>query len=399
MTGRGRYKASEWSEFESVSVMSCEPGTADTAQAAPQTNTLGQSKTSKVNKVNKQRCKHCKQYISAKIERLREHLKKCAEYSKARMRMSRSELSSDSDECLELDSTLELQKSQPQLQDDDDGEQLPELEQGEGSSTSSTMMQFQSPIESFTSPSCSTSRQSSDLTVTDHDAITATFLDSFVTSTPSCSKSNRQKMQTSTSHPPVTSSITSRSPSVTSLTSSVSSVNSVDELQCTGNMETPRKKLKTQTILPSIDRFVQRTSEAEKKLLDLQFARMVYSCNIPFSVAENKHMTKLIAMLRGSSYENPTRHQLSTVLLDAVYTECKTSLLSELNGQIVTLIQDGWSNIHNNPIIASCLHNGKKSFFIRSVDSGSDKKTAEYCAGIAEKEIDYCEEIYKCHVS
>ena len=39
----------------------------------------------------------------------------------------------------------------------------------------------------------------------------------------------------------------------------------------------------TTMLSPKIDRFVHKTTDAEKKLLDLQAARVFYACNIPFS--------------------------------------------------------------------------------------------------------------------
>ena len=148
-----------------------------------------------------------------------------------------------------------------------------------------------------------------------------------------------------------------------------------------------------------MDRFLYKTSPAEKELLDLQGARAFYACNIPFLAAENEHMKQYISMLRGGSYQIPSRKQLSTTLLDKVYTECKEILATNLKGKEVTLIQDGWSNVHNQPIIASCLHDGTKSYFVRSVDTGSEKKTADYCTKIAEEEIKFVEEEYNCKVS
>ena len=118
----------------------------------------------------------------------------------------------------------------------------------------------------------------------------------------------------------------------------------------------------------------------------------------PFSVAENEQMKKLIFMLRGGSYKPPSRHDLGGHLLDSVHKEVDSHLVTVLDGQTVTLIQDGWSNVHNHPIIGNCLHNGTTSNFIRSFDTGSEKKTAEYCCDIAEKEIDFCESTYKCKV-
>ena len=56
MTGRGRYKAKEWAEFEPCYL---ENG-----------------------KLDKQKCRHCNSKVSSKIERVKEHLKKCSEYVK-----------------------------------------------------------------------------------------------------------------------------------------------------------------------------------------------------------------------------------------------------------------------------------------------------------------------------
>ncbi|CAL4060104.1 unnamed protein product, partial [Meganyctiphanes norvegica] len=128
------------------------------------------------------------------------------------------------------------------------------------------------------------------------------------------------------------------------------------------------------------------------------FVRVFYACKIPFSVAENEHMKKLILMLRGGSYKLPTRHDIGGNLIDVIHEECEETLASELEGQRVTLIQDSWSNIHKQFIIGSCLHTGTVVYCIRSVDTGSEKKTAEYCCNIAENAIDYCEITYKCKV-
>ena len=38
--------------------------------------------------------------------------------------------------------------------------------------------------------------------------------------------------------------------------------------------------------------------------------------------------------------------------------------ISELKGENVTMMQDGWSNVHTHPVIATCLHNDNKAFFI-----------------------------------
>lgn len=321
MTSAGRYRAKEWSQFEE-----CIEGN-------------GQSFSKP-----KQKCKHCDATISSKIERLREHLRKCEKYLSFSTLKSREFVdSSDEDEFMEIKV----------------GNQSHVLKDGE-SETLSEISSFNQPVAST---SCTPATTVTVTPVTPH----CKTLYSFLTSTPH-----------------------KRSSSALSIMTNISDTESENSVKI--------KKAKT-SILPSIDRFVQKTTAAEKDLLDLQFARTFYACNIPFNVADNDQMKKLISMLRHGSYKNPSREQLRTTLLDSVYDECKATLSSSLKGQQVTLIQDGWSNIHNQPVIGTCLHNGTKPFFIRSVDSGAEKKTAEYCANIAEQEIHHCETNFGCRVS
>ena len=51
-------------------------------------------------------------------------------------------------------------------------------------------------------------------------------------------------------------------------------------------------------------------------------------------------------MLRGGSYKLPSRQNIVENLLDEINEECEKSIALELEGQRVTLIQDGWSNIN-----------------------------------------------------
>ena len=308
MTGRGRYKALEWAEFEPCYL---ENG-----------------------KLDKQRCRHCNAKVSSKIERIKEHLKKCLEYVK------QNSVGNDSgnDDVINeatLPRALEIQSS-----------------------------------VSDTQPSTS-------MTTSNDDACD---FHPFFASTPSpCSKRSQS--------------------SISNVSNTSVAEKSTDMTDCEGSATRLKKQKSEHSHRPSMDRFLYKTSPAEKELLDLQGARAFYACNIPFLAAENEHMKQYISMLRGGSYQIPSRKQLSTTLLDKVYTECKEILATNLKGKEVTLIQDGWSNVHNQPIIASCLHDGTKSYFVRSVDTGSEKKTADYCTKSAEEEIKFVEEEYNCKVS
>ena len=51
---------------------------------------------------------------------------------------------------------------------------------------------------------------------------------------------------------------------------------------------------------------------------------------------------------------------------------------------------------HNNPVIATSIHTGSKSYFLNAVDTGSNKKTASY-ADLFQKSRSQAEEEFKCH--
>ncbi|KAI6647466.1 hypothetical protein LOD99_12462 [Oopsacas minuta] len=100
-----------------------------------------------------------------------------------------------------------------------------------------------------------------------------------------------------------------------------------------------------------------------------------------FNLAENDVFKKTISMLRPGY--TPTRKSLAGGLLDKTFNEVTTITASALEGKDVTLVQDGWSDIHNSPVIAHCVHSRERFYFLNSVDTGSYKKTATYCTSLA----------------
>ena len=98
--------------------------------------------------------------------------------------------------------------------------------------------------------------------------------------------------------------------------------------------------------------------------------------HFPLSLAEHDVFKKTISTLR-PGYTPPTRKILAG-LLDKIYNEVTTMAASALDVKNVTLIQDGWNDIHNSPVIAHCIHTGQIFYFLNSTDTGSNKKTATY---------------------
>lgn len=73
--------------------------------------------------------------------------------------------------------------------------------------------------------------------------------------------------------------------------------------------------------------------------------------------------------------------------MSAVYEEIKGNVRNTLNGAICALVEDGWSNVKKDPVIATCVQHNGKTYFLRAVDTGSAHKDAEFNAQVARDSI------------
>jgi len=159
-----------------------------------------------------------------------------------------------------------------------------------------------------------------------------------------------------------------------------------------GELEAKKRKLQV-----GIGQFVCKTSSETKTQLDLAISRLFYGCNIPFAFAEHELFKNMITALR-PGYQPPPRKALADNLLDNVSNELQIEMQKELQGKDVTLVEDGWSNVHNDPVTATCVHVNGKSFFVKATDNGSAKKTAEYCKDQCSATMAEIEQKYACKV-
>ncbi|XP_039309059.1 uncharacterized protein LOC120358549 [Solenopsis invicta] len=143
-----------------------------------------------------------------------------------------------------------------------------------------------------------------------------------------------------------------------------------------------------------LNQFLLKTTETDKQKLDLSLASYFYSSGVPFRHSENFYFKKMISDLR-PGYTPPNRKKLAGELLNKIYNKTQEDAKNHLNGKSVTLIQDGWSAIHNEPVIASCVSDGEKSFFLSSYETGSNQKTSKYCLDLAVKDIMEAENSYQ----
>ena len=97
-------------------------------------------------------------------------------------------------------------------------------------------------------------------------------------------------------------------------------------------------------------------------------------------------------------YKLPSRKTLANKHLDEVTKEIEDDMKANQKGKSVTLVEDGWSNIHNDPVIASCLNVDGRAYFLDAHDTGTMPKTAENCKNLCQATIQCAKEKYECDV-
>lgn len=149
----------------------------------------------------------------------------------------------------------------------------------------------------------------------------------------------------------------------------------------------------------TLDSFVSKSTPAQKQVFDQQIARFVYATNTAFNTVEHPEFVKLIKSLR-PEYSPPARKQIAGDLLECTYRKERKKCADSLQNEIVTLGLDGWSNIHNEPIICVTLttKNGN-TFLVDTIDTSGTAHTGENLYSIATETIRKCESDFKCFVS
>ncbi|XP_073535074.1 uncharacterized protein [Phyllobates terribilis] len=160
----------------------------------------------------------------------------------------------------------------------------------------------------------------------------------------------------------------------------------------------PKRKKKPLPPGTTIDRFVIRTSRLEKELIDEKIAQFIYATNSSFRLTENPHFINMVQSLR-PGYSPPSRADVAGKLLDQVYDREMEQCATALEGKIVNLSIDGWSNVHNDPIVCACITTEEgKVFLAQTTDTSGNAHTAEYLQEVAVKAITTCEQKFKCLV-
>jgi len=85
--------------------------------------------------------------------------------------------------------------------------------------------------------------------------------------------------------------------------------------------------------------------------------------------------------------------------MDEVYNKTLKSCQAELRGKTVTMALDGWSNVHQDPIVGISISDSVGNFAMtNSIDTSGHRHDAEYLKTIADAELRKCETEYNVRV-
>jgi len=144
----------------------------------------------------------------------------------------------------------------------------------------------------------------------------------------------------------------------------------------------------------SISKFVCKTTSQDKLALDVQVSKFVFATNSPFRLIEHSEFQKFVNMLR-PGYKLPDRKAIGSTLLDSVYNSVVSNQYQILKNKTVCMALDGWSNVHNEPIvcITVTIVEDKSVHIVHTISTEDNSHGSEYMMSLAIEGIKKCAEI------
>ena len=68
-------------------------------------------------------------------------------------------------------------------------------------------------------------------------------------------------------------------------------------------------------------------------------------------------------------YNPPDRKRMAGDILDGVYDQLQETAQAKLQGKMVTLSMDGWSDINNDPILVFCIIYDGQAYLVDTVQT------------------------------
>ncbi|XP_073411330.1 uncharacterized protein [Dendrobates tinctorius] len=162
----------------------------------------------------------------------------------------------------------------------------------------------------------------------------------------------------------------------------------------TTSTKQPKKKLCVQ----SVEKFILKTTTSQKEHFDELIAKFIFATNSSFRLVEHPLFVQMIEGIR-PGYKPPSRFDISGKHLKAVYDIERAACTKYLKDKVVNMSLDGWSNIHNDPIICTCVTTEDgETYLTDTIDTSGNSHTAEYLLEIAKNSIHQCQEQFGCKV-
>lgn len=129
------------------------------------------------------------------------------------------------------------------------------------------------------------------------------------------------------------------------------------------------------------------TSESQAKKIDVAIANYFYASNTPFLHADHLKFKEMITAIR-PGYKPPTSRQLGGPLLEKSYMDTLQHQKNEIEGKTVSMSLDGWSNVHNEPIVCCSITTPEgQSILVDTIDTSGNPHTATYLKEVATNSI------------
>lgn len=94
----------------------------------------------------------------------------------------------------------------------------------------------------------------------------------------------------------------------------------------------------------------------------------------------------------------PNPRSVGSTQLNIAHEKLQARVRSALNGKVMTLQQDGWTNIKDDPIIATCISREGKGYFLDAKEPGAQKKNTDLCKDMLLESKKFTEEKYGCNM-
>ncbi|XP_076744838.1 uncharacterized protein LOC106675427 [Maylandia zebra] len=125
--------------------------------------------------------------------------------------------------------------------------------------------------------------------------------------------------------------------------------------------------------------FFDFMDDTSQKNADECFARAIYATGSPLMLTSNVYWKRFLNVLR-PAYIPPTRHALSTHLLDEEFSRVQAKVKQTIDqADCISVISDGWSNIRGQGIINYIITTPQPVFY-KSVDTKENRHTGQYIA-------------------